>query len=361
MDTLPTTCAAIALALHLTCLAAGCDASVDSSTESSSETPEAVAPQLESDVVAMVNDREITGAEVDKRLAHIEEIYRYTQRPFDTKTRDHKRQEVIQRLVDRELLRDHVANRDIEVDTTEIDEQVQRRIDTKFGSTSAFRRYLDAEDMTVGDFRERLRQEATLKALIAQDVDRSAIDEKQLRQHYERIANRRPADDRVQASTISVELPRSIDADQRRKLRDLASQEIESESHFETPEDLLARLDELGAKLNLPVETRSGDMRWLERNQLRPSVSRALFADETRIDRPSRLVDTASGFQSYWIHERRDAGVRGFDEVEDLLRDRAYRSQLEERRRDLIKELRDEASISLPDDTAEPPAESTDP
>ena len=342
----------IALAVHLSCWIVGCDTEADEVDVSS--TPTSVAAQTESPVVAVVNDREITNDEVQARLSHIEELYRNTQRPFDNETRAAKRQEVIQRLVDRELLRHHLAESDIEVDPDVVDEKVQRRIDTEFGSTAAFHRYLDSEDLTVGDFRERLREETRLKQLIAQDVDRDEIDEQKLRNHYERIANRRPADDRVRASTVSVEFPRSIDGDTRRQLRAMISEQLDDHSEVGSPVELQARLDEISTDLDPSISTRTGAPRWFERNQLRPRTARVLFADDTLIDRPSDIIDTATGVQTYWIHDRRGAGIRGFDEVENLLRDRAYRSQIEKRRRELVQQLRSDATISIrPSD--EPP------
>lgn len=316
----------------------GCEADMDAGER---ESAVAVESQTEdggsSNVVARVNDREIHDHEVEERLERIGQLYRHSRRSFDDEERAAKREKVVEQLIDRELLLDQINQRNLEIDTELVDEAVERRIDSEFGSPAAFRRYLDAQNITVGEFRGHIREELAIGELLS-DEDVS-IDEEQLREHYERIANRRPAGERVLVSSASIRLPDSRDEDQHRRLRSTIETMLDG---VDSRSDLKGLGDEFGSDITL----RLAPPRWFERDHLDGSTAHLLF-EETAQEAVSPVVETPVGFEFYWVHEQRDAGMRNLDEVQDLLRERAQRGRLEKRRRQLVQELRDDASITI--------------
>lgn len=340
---------AVTMSLLLGCAVLACDdhhkAASQSQTEAADEETPASTPSpastVQSDIAAVVNDREITIAEVDRRLDRLGELYRHSRQPFDEATRLDKREKVVQRLVDRELLRQHIADHDIEIESSIVDDQLQERIDTQFGSASAFHRYLDAQDLSIGDYRRRIREELALEQLITDRVDADAIDEQQLRKYYERIANRRPAQPRVHVTSVTIELDDAAEPEFHPSIREIIDKRLQ---RADDPDELADLQDELGADANIRID----DRRWLQRHQLpHPKDQKALFTADAPSQGATPVVETSNGIRLHWVHDRREAGIRQFDEVEDLVRDRAYRSQLLRHRHELLEQLRSDASITV--------------
>lgn len=334
-------------ATSLCLLVVGCDAPTDSDRETAPEEPPASAdehPESESErteeVIVVVNDRQINAEQVEQHLDRLGELYRHSDREFDESIRDAKRRKVIQRLIDRELLRDHIERRDLEIDDDQISDVMDRRIDARFGSSDSFRRYLDAHDKTISDFRERVREELKIEEAISEQADPAPISDEELREHYERIANRRPARDRLEATRLSLRIPRDLSDDEHEELYRELSQLVDD---LEAPSELR----EVSERLSVDV---TGDFqlpRWFERDGL-PSQTEALLFEEAPPQGVAPVVKTTGGFDVYWLHDRREAGIRQFDEVEELLRERARRGQLERTRRELLHDLRNRAEIEMP-------------
>ena len=347
MDFVTHICHTGAVAACVCWLVLGCDAGADDDTDERQEAVAAYQATEQSeagDIAAVVNDREITVDEVELHLDKLGELYRRSNRSFDDSAREDKRQRVLQQLVDRELLRDHADHKNIEIDDKQVDEKLDGHIQRRFGSQSSFRKYLDSNDMTVADYRSRIRENVTLKEVVNHHVDTATIDDEKVRSHYDRIANRRPADDRIEACRLSVKL-RGVDDDTHAQLRDDLA---DAAAHTDDLEQLAEHAENWQHEHDVAVWTRLRDTRWYEKSHVQPAASRTLFeADELPGTDENTVVDTSRGFDVYRIHDRRDAGVRELDEVEDLVRERARISKHQEQRRELLQQLRDDATIEI--------------
>lgn len=330
-----------ALAMVATCVVFGCDpeSGEEETSHSSLESTVETGEDRESspEVVAVVNEREITRTQIDQRLERLDELHRHSRRPADESLRSERRERLIQRLIDRELLREYVAERNIDVDTDDVDHALQRRVDAKFGSSSAFRRYLDAHNLSTSDYRTQIREELAVNKMLEDRAQLDSIDEDELRSHYERIANRRPADERVQATVWTIDGDGSSRDDNSDRFSRKLDDRLEEIGDADT-------FDELVADSDFDVDIRPDETRWFEPTQLQRPAADAVFDDDAPSTGPI-TVEASTGLELYWIHERRDPGIRQFDEVEDLLRDRARRSKLETERRQLLNKLRDDADI----------------
>lgn len=332
----------MALTVVVSCALLGCDAGgdADDATEAlPPDEPTEVESAPEQDVLAVVNDREITRQQVDQRLERLDELHRHSQRPFDDSLRSKRRERVIQRLIEQELLRDHIESQNITVDGKDVDRKLQRRVDAKFGSSDSFRRYLDAQNMSAGDYRRRIRDRMAIDKVLESEAGVDAIDEEHLREHYERIAKRRPAGKRVRVSVLHIDLDGiaeenpSVPGEIRRHL-------TERLDAIEDPE----RFDAFAADVEQIAAVHHREPRWLEKSQLRRRAADVVFGDDAPDTGPA-AVEFPDMLKIYWVHERRPPGIRGFDEVEDLLYERARRSLLERHRRQLLNQLRDDANI----------------
>lgn len=305
-------------------------------------------------VLAIVNDHQITQEDVERRLNRLGKLYHHSRRPFDERTRRAKKRELVQRLIDQELLREHLNSGDFESEPALVDAELERRVQERFGTMDALRRYLQSEDLTLSDYRHKLREELFIRRLVVPDEEAMAVGEEELRQYYHRLAHQRPAGERVQATILSIRRPAGVDdATARRIAKSLRS----SLENIEDAQDFRALVDRIGQGPNTAKMER---LRWVERHQVSPAAAKVLFGPQAPESGISPVIETPLGLEVFWIHERRSPGPRGFDELERPLRRRVIQARMEERRRELLKELREQATIAvyLDDEEADEPASS---
>ncbi|MFU8805401.1 MAG: peptidylprolyl isomerase [Bradymonadaceae bacterium] len=291
--------------------------------------------------IVWVNDVPIHRHDVEGRLDQLQRLYRHSRRPFDAKVRDGKRRHVIDRLIEKELLRQHIASLPIEIDDEAVDDAFQEQIKMGFGSTDALQRYLDEQELSLSDYRRQIRNELALAQLLDAENIEASITEEEVRELYERIATRRPARERVEASMILVRTPLGTHETVRERMRvatEKAVVRLKSEEEFAA----LARKMSQG-----PTAEKGGYVGWVERGVLPVAVDEIVFESEP--GKATSPIATSKGFEVYWVHQQRPAGVRSFDEVEDVLRARARQSKTEQARRELIRELRSAATVRFAD------------
>ncbi|TXD38418.1 hypothetical protein FRC98_05890 [Lujinxingia vulgaris] len=307
------------------------EASGEVSPEGAEEAGVAAAVEA-SEVVARVNEVPIHAAEVEQRLDRIDQLYRHARRPFNANIRQAKRAEVIDRLIDHELLRQHIAQSAVEIAPKRVDLAVEERVEEHFGSTTAFQRYLRAEGLSMSDFRREVHESMVLEhTLLGEDGSKSAeepaVSEAQLREIYARVAAGRPAAERVRVSSVT------LSARDRQRAARISRAKCAPDT--------------------LPEEATHRELGWRQRHQLPAAAGFRLFGAG---DAPAKSAvvpaPDGSSVTVYCVHERREAGVRDFDEVEPLLRERANRALLESKRRALLQSLRERATIERLDTPA---------
>lgn len=293
-------------------------------------------------VTVWVNETPIHVEDVERRLDQIQRLYRHSRRPFEPRIRDSKRQHVIERLIDKELLRQHIADSAIEVTDDEVEEVYKEHIAGVFGSTEALHRYVDEQGISVIEYRRKIRHELALDRVLMHGSDETTIPDEEIQELYERIAARKPARERVEASVILVRVPTGTSDTVRERMREAlerATTPLKNREEFAT----LATTMSQG-----PAAPGGGYVGWVERGVLPQQTDEVVF--QAPFEKATAPIPTTLGYEVYWVHQRRPAGVRAFDEVEELIRNRAQRARADRARQALLQELRKDAKIRFPDE-----------
>ncbi len=320
----------------------GCqsDAEQPAIPASKSEAVLSEVPDNSSSVAALVNGVPIQQQEVDRRLSQIQRVYRHSRNRFDARVEAQKRREVIDRLIDKELLHQHVQQREVKIPDDAVDSEIQSRITTIFGSSHALNSYLDDQDLDLPRYRARIRSELAVKTLCLADIADNTTDEADIRKLYEQLANRRAAAERVEASTIMIRVPNDASAAVQQNMRNTAERAL---INVHSPEQFAAIAKSMSYD---PTSKDGGYLGWIEKGSVTPQIENVLFT--TPPGQRTNPIVTSAGIEIYWIHQKRSAGMRHFDEVEDVLREHHAQDAIEQQRRRLIKKLRDEADIQYP-------------
>lgn len=290
-------------------------------------------------IAALVNGVPIQQQEVDRRLSQLQRVYRHSRTRFDARVEAAKRQEVLDRLIDKELLHQHVLEREVTISDDAVNAEIQHRIKTIFGTSAALDRYLLDQDLDLQRYRTRIRSELAVKTLCMADVKNNPTDEADLRQLYLQLANHRAAAERVEASSIRYRIPAEASDITRKNLQRTAQRSVQ---HIKSPEQFahLAKSVSYG-----PNAKDGGYLGWIEKGSLPPKTENILF--NTPPGQNSQAIFTPAGIEIFWIHQKRPAGVRHFDEVEDVLRDHHAQDAIEKQRQHLLKKLRETADIQI--------------
>ncbi len=294
-------------------------------------------PEPPSEIAARVNGAPIYQQEVDRRLSQIQRIYRHSRTRFDASIEAQKRREVIDRLIDKELLHQHVLEREVNVSDEAVDAELQHRIATIFGSNHALNRYLRDQDLDLQRYRTRIRSELAVKTLCMASVANNPTNEEDLRKLYEQLAHHRAAAERVEVSSILFRMPAGVSEKTQQNLRRTAERSV---NRAQTPEQFAVLAKSLSYG---PTAQEGGYHGWIEKGTLPESTEKLLF--ETRPGQLTPAIITPAGIEIFWIHQKRPAGVRHFDEVEDVLREHHAQDAIEQQRRHLLKTLRESADI----------------
>lgn len=303
------------------------------------------APEIASDIAALVNGVPIYQQEVDRRLSQLQRIYRHSRNRFDARVEAQKRREVIDRLIDKELLHQHVQEREVKISDEAVNTEIQNRIATVFGSSHALNSYLSDQDLDLQRYRARIRSELAVKTLCLADIAENTTDEEDLRKLYEQLANRHAAAERVEASKIIIRVPNDASPAVQKNMRDTAERAL---ARAKTPEQFAVLAKSMSYD---PTAKDGGYLGWIEKGSIAPNSEHVLF--NTPAGQRTTPIITSAGIEIYWIHQKRAAGMRHFDEVKDVLREHHAQDAIEQQRRRLLKKLREAADIQYPSATNE--------
>lgn len=273
---------------------------------------------------AIVNDRIITVGEVIETMKPIESQLRlrYSEDELREKIRDVYR-EIRDSLVHQALVLeefDHMEK--AQIPEKAVDEQINKVISDRFnGSQEQFMEALREENVTMQEFRDRMRDQIIVMILRQREVlSKLSISPGQVRSAYEQHIDEFRTPPGVKPRMIVLYKGDGDAAD------DVKRSEAE---------DILARLRE-GADFIEVAKKHSegrhadqgGEWGWVDPTEFRAELREAI--DGLQPGGPPVLVETDEVIYIVRLEGRRAAGVKSFEEVRDQIEQRV-RSQQEER------------------------------
>ena len=295
------------------------------------------------DAVALVDCGPVMSSEeLASQLADMVERYeRLPERePTSAAWRDERRRRLIRNAVQEALIALHVEGRGLQISDEEVSAHLREDLEHVFEDERLFERFLLSHEKTREEYYDEIRQEMAVDRVLAERGQLEPTEE-EVQTFYDENRERWREDERVHARVITIRLRQNATDEQvdaaRARIAALRARVTGSEDFAE-----VARADSESAD-----RVRGGDRGWIVRGRrqqlIDDGVEPVLFSDPVgSITEPLR---TQLGFQIYQILDRRPAGFRDLDEVQEILYEPLRRRNRDRLARELENELVQAADI----------------
>ena len=295
---------------------------------------EPVEPQQE-ELVARVNGVGVTRSEFDDILERNMARYRGQGHTLPAGIELRIKESVLRRMIDDEIIEQKAEEIGIAITDEEIDAKYAEH-KARFRTNRDFEDYLRRSSNTEANMRSHLRRKIVRDRVVEQLSGAVEVTEEELAAYYEENKQRFVEKEQVKASRILIRAARGANNETRARAK-AKTREIRNRVSVANFGDV-AREESDG-----PEAQRGGELGWLTRGRMAQAFDQVAF--ELPLGQVSRVVDTRMGFEIILVHDKRPENARSFEEVSENIRASLMARKRNERRRDVLRGLKQQATI----------------
>lgn len=341
-------------------------------------------------VVAIVNDKVITYSEV---MALVQPVDRQLRRKFSGTELEEQRRiaqtDALNSLIERALIVQEFNTKGYKIPDTVIDQQVNDIISKEYGGNrAAFVKTLEAENLTLSQFREQERERVIIQVMRNHKAHQTIIvSPYKIEKHYQENIDQYKVGDQIklrmifikrgepvatgtmaaeQASSASTNQPAPTNADASATVTNAVEASVTTTNSgagatpVPPPVDLQRRLaEEILAKLDGGDSFESmarvysegkearegGDWGWIGHDVLRKELNEIAFS--LKPGQHSRIIETAEGYYILEVDDVKAAHTTPLAEVRDDIEKTLLQEQGAKMQEDWVKDLRAKAYIRV--------------
>ncbi len=293
-------------------------------------------------IVAVVNEEIILLSELNERMEPY--VQRIHQQDFSLEQERQMiykvREEILNRLIDEKLTDQEIKRNDIQVDSAEIDNTIERIKAANSFTDEDLRSYLEQEQMTMGEYRDKIKEQVLRTRLVNYEVkSKIVVTEEDIRSYYDAHPEIYGGKIRYHLRNILMQVPAySTDAEKseiRRQMEDLRAQVL-SGSDFAA----LARAHSQG-----PTASDGGDIGMIDKKTLSPQIQAAL--DGLSQGHPTEVLDTDQGYQLFFLEAiDRTQGIP-LEKARDEIHQKLFTEVVDKKFLSWLEDLRSQSHIKI--------------
>jgi parvulin-like peptidyl-prolyl isomerase len=299
-------------------------------------------PELLDGVAAIVNGKVITFSEVREYVqpAALQLRRDYSGEELREKVRA-AQLDALNNLIDRQLILDEYHTKGYSLPDNIVDTQIDEIIATDFNNDRvAFVKTLQAENITLSQYRERLRERIIVQAMRNRKTQQHVIvSPYRIEKYYQDNLDNFRVDDQIKLRMIFIKkgaAPADDEADPQRRLAEELLAKLREGDSFES----LARVYSQGREAK-----DGGDWGWIGHKILSPQLDEVAF--RLKPGQHSDIVETADGYYLLYVEDVKPAHVRPLVEVRDEIERILLQQQRARMQEEWIQNLRAKAHIRL--------------
>lgn len=292
-------------------------------------------------VVVRVGDRIVTRSQYEKRLRDIyRELEQNTPQAELAERKQAVKNEIIDDLINELLIKDRADRLSITVTQSEINDAINRlKQQYNIATDEQFEASLRQSGMTRAEMEARLRDTLITNKVFARELrNRAELDDRELRERYNREKERYRLPERARLREIVIVKPENPAAadEARQRAEAAAAQARAAGADFAK---IATTVSEAGTK------EQGGDLGEVARGELLPALDTAVFnAAAGNIIGP---IETRSGWHILKVEQRLPSEVPAFESVKDRLRRDASEETFQRDLKAYLETLRKDAFIQI--------------
>ena len=293
-------------------------------------------------IVAVVNEDIVLLSELRERMAPY--VQRIRQQGFDLDKERQMifkvREDTLNRLVDEKLTDQEIKRNDIQVDEAAIDSTIERIKTANFFTDEDLRRFLEKEQMTMEQYREKMREQILRTRLVNYQVrSKIVITDAEIRDYYDSHPELYGGEVRYHLRNILMPVPEfSTDAEKtavRDKMKQLHSRILAGEAFAD-----LARQYSQG-----PAAADGGDIGEFGDKALSPQIRAAL--DGLNPGGTTEVLDTDQGFQLFYLEAINRTEGKPLASVKDEIHQKLFSEVVDKKFLSWLENLRSGSHIKI--------------
>jgi parvulin-like peptidyl-prolyl isomerase len=278
--------------------------------------------ELADGVKAVVNDAVITYSQVEEFTAPAADALRrqYADAPdmFQQKLND-ALGDSLEQLVERQLILRSFDTEGYQLPESVVDQLVQDRIRERFGDRITFIKTLQAQGMTVEQFRKDVRDQYIVSALRQKNVSQEiVISPYKVETYYQAHKDDFKMEDEIKLRMIVLNKTSTDDTNTVQRANEILG-EIKGGASFQE----MASVYSEGSQ-----KSQGGDWGWVERSVLRKDLADAAFS--LKPGQVSGVIDTPESVYLMLVEQSKPAHAKPLDEVRDEI-EKTLRTQEQSR------------------------------
>lgn len=286
------------------------------------------------DPIAIVNGVVIPRKSFDQEINAYQKQMDEIGMPLSPEDLSKRKQEVLNKLIDREVLYQESQKEGIKVKESQLD-KMMAGLKNQFPED---KQYKEKMTQLQDALRPQLRQEVAVTALIWKKFkNRVAVSNQEVKKYYDEHPDDFRVPETVRISRILIKVDPNASAAEKAKAR----QKIEEvQKKLKEGEDFAA----LAVKYSEgPKSAEGGDLGYFDRGEIVGPVSD--FAFSMKVGDVSDVVETQFGFELVKVTDKKPEGKASFEESKDKIKSHLKKEKLKQDVNDYTAQLRQKAKI----------------
>jgi len=292
-------------------------------------------------IVAVVNDEPVTQSELDALLIPIYEQYRsvYSGQEFVEKMNE-ARLNILNQLIEDRLIAQESKRLGVKVTEEEVSAQIEE-VKRKFQSQDAFKAFLTQQGISLENLRKRYKEQIAIRKLHHFEVrQKVVVSPLEIEQYYESHLDDFTEKEKLKVKTIMIK---------KKEKKDDVSTIDEAQMMMEK---IVAQLKE-GAQFSELAKQYSegmhaeegGSLGFIKRGEMIVEFDDVLF--DLSVGELSPILETDIGYHIFFVEAKQEKKVRSLSENKDEIQNIIFRTKSKERFEKWMKELKENAYISI--------------
>jgi len=293
-------------------------------------------------IVAVVNEDIILLSELRERMEPYAQ--RIRQQGFDLDKERQMiykvREEMLNRLVDEKLTDQEIKRNDIQVDDAEIDSTIERIKAANSFTDEDLRRFLEQDQMTMEQYREKIREQVLRTRLVNYQVkSKIVITEEEIRAYYDSHPELYGGKLRYHLRNILMRVP-DFSTDTEKQAIKEQMQQIQSQIDAGESFADLAR-----TYSQSPAAAEGGDIGEFAKETLSPQIQEAL--DGLNPGQATAVLDTDQGFQLFYVEAVNRTEGKPLENVREDIHQKLFAEVVDKKFLSWLEDLRSQSHIKI--------------